>query len=105
MVFKLVRVMSGVCIVAAAVTEQVTGFLIGATVYAKPKILQDSGHVKNERNAPDQDLFSEGDSAAQTQNRGLPGSVNTVLLQRPQGVSSSLPRKTRAKQPRGRERG
>jgi len=97
-VFKLVRVMSGVCIVAAAVTEQVTGFLIGATVYAKPKILQDSGHVKNERNAPDQDLFSEGDSAAQTQNRGsarlgkhcsLTTSTGSILISSTQNESKA----------------
>lgn len=40
MVFKLVRVMSRLCIVTAVVKEQVTVFLIGATVYAKSKILQ-----------------------------------------------------------------
>lgn len=44
MVFKLVRVMRKICIVTAVITEQVTEFLIGATVYTKPKILQYEGH-------------------------------------------------------------
>lgn len=44
MVFKLVRVMRKICIVTAGIKEQATEFLIRATVYAKPKILQYWGH-------------------------------------------------------------